>query len=126
MVRLPLNVVANDLNANPDLWQRVQANSSKALRKFDKLLLIAYDETWAAEALVAEANAYRVTLAKPAIYTLPERNERLLNDGTYRIVWAGAGYDVIRNSDNAAVSRGHANVPLAERALAQQHPRRMA
>lgn len=123
LVRLPIDAVADDLNSNRDMWRKVQ-KSNHALVKFDRLFIISYDETWTAECFVAQANGQSVTLSKPRISALPERGEKLLNDGTYRISWNGAGYVVIRIRDNFKVDGPFANAVLAERALAQMYPKR--
>jgi hypothetical protein len=47
------------------VWKKVQAKPVKALRKFDQIIAVAFDETWMAEAVVADARNETVVLAKP-------------------------------------------------------------
>lgn len=121
-VRLPDDAIFDHINSRPDMWAKVQQNSGKALKKFDRVFLVAWDEAWMAEAVVTEASARTVVFATPRKHSFPERNERLLNDGCYRVVWVGTGYGVYRNRDNVMVSGPHPNAVLAERALGQQYP----
>lgn len=121
-VRLPAECIADDLK-RPELWQRVQTGT-QALRKFDRVMIVAYDETWVAEAFVENATLDGVWLAKPRITQFSERADRLFGDGTYQVVWGGAGYHVERIRDGAKVTETYANAPLAERALAGLYPRR--
>ncbi|MBB3288754.1 MULTISPECIES: hypothetical protein [unclassified Rhizobium] len=121
-IRLPKEAIADDLK-EPDLWQAVQ-RGPKALKKFDRLVIVAWDESWVAEAIVSHADGNIAVVAKPRITQFPERVEKLFSDGTYAIRWNGAGYDVVRLRDGAVVSGGHHNAALAERALANMYPRR--
>lgn len=125
-IRLPEGVIADHLNSNTDLFRRIQANQTTSLRKFDTLLLIAYDETWAAEALVIEAGSTGVAIGKPRITELPRRREHLLNDGKFKIAWIGNGYAVLRVSDNFQMTNAFANVVLAEKALVGLYPTPLA
>ncbi|KSV76690.1 hypothetical protein N182_24775 [Sinorhizobium sp. GL2] len=121
-VRLPHGSIADDLK-EPEMWKHVQP-SVKALRKFDRLMLVAYDETWVAEALVGYADPKTVVLAKPRITAMPDSFEKLFGDGTYQVTWNGASYVVVRLRDGAVVTNGFPNAALAERALAALYPRR--
>jgi hypothetical protein len=122
MVRLPSGMIADDLK-EPEIWNKVQ-QSVKALRKFDRLVIVSFDETWMAEAYVENADSEKALLARPRLITLSERTEKLFSDGVYRIEWTGFGYRVMRIRDGAAMTEAFANVPLAERALANMYPRR--
>jgi hypothetical protein len=121
-VRLPSGVIADDLK-EPQIWVKVQ-DGNKALKKFDRVVIVAFDETWLAEAYVENADREKVILARPRVITLSERNDKLLNDGTYRVNWTGAGYNVLRNRDDAVVTTTFLNTVLAERALVGMYPKR--
>jgi len=122
VIRLPVGVIADHLNSNRDLFNRVQTTRSKALRKFDRLLLISYEEDWCADVMVAEASPTGITLAKPIITTLPARRENLFQDDTYRVAWGGIGYFVHRKSDNFTMSGPHATPQIAQAELARLYP----
>lgn len=121
-IRLPSGAIADDLK-EPSIWKKVQSGG-KSLRKFDRVMLVSYDESWIAEAIVAHADADQAVLGKPRITTFPDRVEKLFGDGKYQVVWTGGGYAVMRLSDGAQMTDSMANAPLAERALAGLYPRR--
>ncbi|MBX5148061.1 hypothetical protein [Rhizobium lentis] len=120
--RLPAGVIADDLK-EPDLWKNVQ-QGNKALRKFDRVVIVSFDESWLAESYVENATGEMAVLAKPRIVNFSERMEKLFSDGTYSVRWTGAGYDVVRLRDEAKMTDVFANAALAERALANLYPRR--
>jgi hypothetical protein len=122
-VRLPQNFTADMLNSNPKAWSKVQARG-KALKKFDRVVVIAWDESWMADAVVAEASQTSVTFAKPRIITLGERQDQLLEDENYRIEWNGRGYVVRRKSDSVVVTETAPTMALAERDLRALYPKR--
>lgn len=121
--RLPKGAIADDLKS-PGLWKKVQQSQAKALRRFDRLLITDFDETWVAEAIVADANREGVTLAKPRITVFPDRYDRLLETEDFRIAWVGTGYQVQRKSDAAMVTPVTHSKQLAERDLINMTPRR--
>jgi hypothetical protein len=122
MVRLPEGVIADDLK-EPSLWTRVQASRSVALRKHDHLYIVAFDESWAADAIVTQANAEAVVLSKPRLIPFTERIKPLYSDGTYAVAWYGNGFAVKRLSDGVRMTQIAANEALAERDLARLYPR---
>lgn len=121
-VRLPQGAILDDLK-EPSLWRIVQKGNN-ALRKFDKLTIVEFNEEWIAEAIVSGANNTVVSISKPRKTDLPERFERLFSDGTYRVVWEGSGYYVERIRDSAKVSDVFQNAAIAERALVNLYPKR--
>jgi predicted DNA-binding transcriptional regulator AlpA len=122
VTRLPDGMIADDLK-EPDIWRSIQKGRFP-LKKLDRVLLVAWDESWVAEALVEQASADGVWLAKPRITQLSGRSENLFGDGTYQVTWNGGGYHVVRLRDGAKMTDTLANAPLAERALAGLYPRR--
>ena len=115
LVRLPADAIADDLK-RPEIWAKVQKGAN-ALRKFDRLLIVAFDESWLAETIVADADRSKAILAKPRLTTLPERFNSPLQDENYKVVWTGAGYAVQRRSDGRQVTQPVHSVELAERDL---------
>jgi hypothetical protein len=108
---------------DPQLWKYVQANTQgKALRQFDRLLIIAYDESWIAEAIVVRADGMSAVISKPRITSIPPRFENLFQDDTYRVRWYGSGYAVERKGDNHRMTDLVANTAIAERDLARLYP----
>jgi hypothetical protein len=122
-VRLPKEFIADDLK-RPELWRKVQSRGGKALRKFDQVIAVAYDETWMAEAIVADARNETVVLAKPRITTFPERYEPLFSDENYEVIWVGVGYAVKRKKDGFQMTQPVATTALAERDLRRLYPQR--
>ncbi|MCW5747728.1 MAG: hypothetical protein KIT36_16185 [Alphaproteobacteria bacterium] len=123
-VRLPEGLAADDLK-EPAIWRAVQPTPAR-LRDFDQLVMVAYDQSWLAEAVVAFADATRVVLAKPRLTTFPPRYDRPLEDARYRIVWGGTGYVVERKHDGHRMTHPAATVALAERDLRHLYPRPVA
>ncbi|TGT35691.1 hypothetical protein [Mesorhizobium sp. M8A.F.Ca.ET.165.01.1.1] len=125
LVRVPVDFVADDLK-EPGVWRKLQNGSRNALRKFDRVTVVAYDETWLAEAIVASADVKGAVLAKPKITTMPARFDKLFEDDKYRVAWNGFGYVVERKSDGHPMTQATANAELATRLLTQLYPARVA
>jgi hypothetical protein len=113
--RLPKGTIADDLK-EPSLFKQLQ-QSPKALRRHDTVRLVDYDESWIAEAMVADATATEVVLAGVCIVQFPQRIKRLFEDNRFKVEWRGAGYVVIRQSDGAKMSE-----QLAIPAVGSQYP----
>ena len=120
LVRLPKDFIADDLK-EPVVWSRIQGGHY-SLVKFDKLTLVAFDESWIAEAIVADAGNNHIVLSKPRITQMPERFGNLLETEEYKVVWGGSGYFVERKSDRKAITRPTSSAALAERDLAALYP----
>jgi hypothetical protein len=121
-IRLPLDASATDLNEVPGLFKSVQA-STKALRRFDQVRILPYDESWMIEAVVSGATGTGVTLAGIRKTDLPPRRERLAEDDLYRVEWAGRGYVLVRKSDRLRVSNMVATAQECERILSSKYSR---
>lgn len=126
LVRCPADMVSDDLK-EPGIWRRLQGSGgTKSLKKHDRVYIVAFDESWVAEAIVASADNKGAVLGKPRLTTFPERYDKLFNDGTYRVEWDGAGFVVVRIADGHVMTQPTQNVALAERLLAQLYPARVA
>ncbi|TPJ85521.1 hypothetical protein FJ434_16480 [Mesorhizobium sp. B2-5-13] len=125
LVRVPADFVADDLKL-PEVWRKLQTGSRNGLKKFDHLFIVAFDESWLAEAIVASADGKGAVLCKPRITTMPERYDKLFSDGTYRIEWNGFGFVTVRIRDGHVMTQPVPNAALAERLLAQLYPARVA
>lgn len=121
MVRVPHDFVADDLK-EPGAWSRVQA-SRDALCKFDRVIVVAWDESWIAETIVAHADSAKVVLTKPRLLSLPDRYEALFQTEEYRVVWTGGGYAVERKRDSHRMTHIVTSAAIAERDLQQLYPR---
>lgn len=121
-VRLPEGFIADDLKT-PQAWEKVQANAAKALKRHDALYIVAYDETWIAEAVVSDADGKRAVLAKPRITNLEnDRFDGLFEDENYRVSWAGNGFVVVRKKDDHVMTQPAALASHAERDLRGLYP----
>lgn len=120
IVRLPSEFIADDLK-EPEVWSLVQRGGC-SLANFDRLLLVAFNESWIAEAIVADAGARHVVLAKPRITQMPEKFGNLFQTEDYRVAWNGVGYFVERKKDSKRMTRPVASAALAERDLAALYP----
>ena len=97
-VRLPEGIVAQDLQDSPTVWRKVQDNGNTALKKFDRVMCVANDETFVVNAMVAEADRSKATLADFKITKLPG-NEATFENAEYSIKWGGPGFAVYRKRD---------------------------
>lgn len=122
VIRLPQGAIADDLK-EPALFAKLQA-SAKSLVRHDRVYLIAHDEDWAADAIVAEANGNEATLTGIRVVQFAARTRPLFSDDNYRIEWSGKGYVVVRKSDGSRVTPPVASEQLAVRDLGQQYPRK--
>ncbi len=122
LVRLPAECVADDLK-EPSLWRKVQTTQN-SLRRHDHLYIVSFDESWIAEAIVADADRNRAILARPRITTFPERFDALFQDDVYRVIWNGSGYCVERKADGRRMTQPAATPQLAERELVLLHPQK--
>jgi hypothetical protein len=122
-VRLPRDFISDDLK-RLDVWKRVQAGGHP-LRRHDHIYLVAFDESWAAEAIVAAAGAADAVLSGIRIVSFPERTRPLFQDDRYRVAWVGSGYCVERKADGHRMTAPVASEALAQRDLANLYPRRM-
>jgi hypothetical protein len=121
-IRLPSAAAVSDLNEAPGLWKLLQG-STKALRRFDRVVILPYNEEWLIEAIVAGATGTGVVLAGIRKVDLPARRERLAEDDLYRVEWAGRGYLLVRKSDRLRVSPVVATAAEAERMLSAKYTR---
>lgn len=123
VIFLPEGLNLDDLGKEPAVFSRIQGGRFP-LRELDKLILIAHDRSWIAEARVAVSKPDGVVLFKldkrdwPARYdTLPETNE-------YRVMHDAIGYRVQRKRDLAWVSQPVHSVTMAARDMDALYPRK--
>ena len=121
VVRLPECFEATDL-ANPDIWSRVQSDRAAALRKLDRLVLIAHDEGMVWTCFVAQAGPTFAVLARPSRFELQARRNEYFSDDNFKVVWNGSSFGVVRKSDNHLMAAGLANEALATIELRRCYP----
>ncbi|MBW7968608.1 hypothetical protein [Bradyrhizobium sp. BR 10289] len=124
VARLPAGFVSDDLK-EPGVWRKVQV-SGYPLNALDAVLVVAFDRSWCAEAIVSEAMRDGVTLAGIKIISMPRRNEVLLRDDTYAVTWNGAGYHVERISDGHKMTESVGSAALAERDLRNLYAKKLS
>ena len=126
-VRLPANAVLQDLNDMPEMWKNIQGNATKALRKWDRVRCVSYDESWFADAVVSHADRTKVILCDIRKVSMPKRDVGLYEDAMYRCEWLGTGYGVTRKSDGVRMGNQTWQNPEAARAfLLSQYPAKVA
>ena len=126
MVRLPDGMVADDLR-NPKIWRKIQiGDMSHRLLKHDHLFILSFDETWFANAIVSYADQISAALVILKVGSFREIDKVLFSDGTYRVVWTGAGFGVQRVSDGVMTSnQAHSTEALAVAALRLLYPKKV-
>ena len=113
------------LNDEPRIWRLVQADVHVALMKFDRIIAVAFDESWMVDAIVNVAENDSVMLAGIRKISMPQRSVSLFNDETYAVRWAGSGYGVYRKSDDVPmVSETYSSVEAAKIALLGLYPKK--
>ena len=125
LVRCPKGVIQDDLR-DPTIWHKVQQNQHVSLRKFDELLIVAFDESWYIRALVVRANNREAQLSIERASTFCEVSQGVHSDGEFRVEWAGSSYSVIRLRDGQIMNSGHASEEIAIASMRALHPRRVA
>lgn len=126
-VRLPNGMTLQDLNDSPAIWENIQANAATALRQFDRIRAVAYDQAWIVDATVSFADRKQVLFAGIRKTDMPKRSVALFENEDYRVDWAGSGYAVIRKSDGVVMGSQTYSVPdQARAALLQLYPSRVS
>jgi hypothetical protein len=125
LVRCPKGVIQDDLR-DPGVWHKVQQNQHVSLRKFDELLIVAFDESWYIRALVVRASNKEAQLSIERASTFCEIREGFYSDGEFRAEWCGSGYQVVRLRDGQPMSSGHATEDAAIAAIRALRPHRVA
>src|ERR1043166_5313319 len=123
--RAPAGMVADDLKI-PQIWARLQIHPAKALKKFDAVFVVGFDESWCADAIASQVDREGVTLTGIRVMSVPSRLKELFSDSNYKVVWGGAGYHVERRADGQKVTETTSSEELAIRDLRALTPRRVA
>lgn len=121
--RLPKAMTADHLK-NGSVWRRVQGTATKALTKFDRVVVVGFDESWMAEGIVSEAGRTHAVLTELKVRQLGHRFEELFADGVHRVIWNGSGYGIERIEDGQIIGGSYANPQLATQALFGIYPKR--
>ena len=114
LVRLPQGATLQDLNDGPTIWRNIQDNKQTALRKWDRVRVVAFDELWFVDATVSHADHSKVVLCGIKKTDMPARSAAMFQDETYKVDWLGSGYGVVRKSDG--VPMGNQTFTLPEQA----------
>jgi hypothetical protein len=104
VVQMPDGLTLTDLNENPTVWKRIQADrSGKALGEWDAVELRGRDMMICAR--VNHAGADRVTLFGITRHSKPQRDVPLYRDDLYEVRWvAEGGFSYFRCRDNVRMS----------------------
>jgi len=124
-IRLPESITLQMLNDEPRIWRLVQGDVHVALMKFDRIIAVAFDESWVVDAIVNVAENDSVILAGIRKVSLPQRSVPLFEDSVYAVRWAGSGYGVYRKSDDVAmVAETYSSAEAAKIALLGLYPKK--
>ena len=108
---------------DPAVWKRVQQNKRPAIRQNDELRIVAFDRSWVVWCFVAHAGGNGILLARFADAKPQGPREHLAEDDKYRVVFAGAGYHVVRKTDGQSMSDTFDSPARAETALRELYPK---
>ena len=122
-VRLPDGLALQDINGSAaSLWGGIQKNKTAALRAWDQIRAVAYDESWFIDATVSHADDSQVILCGIKKTEMPKRAVSLYEDQTYKIEWAGNGYAVFGKNDQVRIgTQSFTNVEQAKQHLLNQY-----
>ncbi len=124
-VRLPEAITLQMMNDEPRIWRSIQGNVHTALQKFDRVVAVAFDESWMVDAVVNVAENDSVMLAGIRKISLPQRSVALFADDTYRVKWEGSGYGVFRLSDDVMMlSETYQTPEAAKMGLMSLYPKK--
>ena len=102
------------------LSRRVRRNCSSFI------FILSFDETWFANAIVSYADQTSAGLVILKVGTFREADKALFSDGTYRVLWTGAGFGLQRVSDGVMMSNQvHSTEALAIAALRNLYPKKV-
>lgn len=125
LVRMPEDAVADDLR-DPSIWRRVQSSHYSALLKMDQLLILGFDESWGAEAIVTSATHTDAKLLIKKVFGFGGGiGEGLFSDGTLEVFWDGGSYGFRRVTDKIPQGRGFSTEGAAIDALRRSYPRKV-
>jgi hypothetical protein len=125
LVRMPEGAVADDLR-DPKIWQSVQSTPVAALLKLDQLLILGFDESWGAEAIVTHASHNHAKLLIKKVFGFGGGvGEGLFSDGTLEVMWDGGSYGYRRVNDKTPLARGFSTEGAAIDALRASYPRKV-
>jgi len=123
MVRLPEGMISDDLRG-PKIWRKVQGSRQHALIKYDHLLILAFDESWAARATVTHATSTEAHLSIERVGSFREQGQGLWSDGVLEVFWAGGAYGVRRIADKVrTLSEGFTTEAQAADAARRSYPK---
>lgn len=124
-VRLPESISLQLLNDEPRIWRSIQGDVNVALMKFDRVVCVAFDESWLVDAIVNDAQNDQVILAGIRKISMPQRSVSLYSDEAYEVVWAGSGYGVRRKSDGVMMlPETYSSAEAAKMGLLSLYPRK--
>lgn len=123
VVRLPEDLIFQDLNDSPEIWKPVQADRNKALAEYDKVELRARD--WTVFAGVNHGDGGQVILYDIRKASKPMRELALFSDKTFEVKWTREGYAYFRKADNVKMSLATYPTPEAAKnaLILEQYPK---
>jgi len=125
VVHLPTGVTAAMLNERTDMFEKVQSDVRTALHTMDRLVIIAADGSWLAEAWVAAATSKTVALSIGRIVKLESKTAGLFSDGKYAVRYNAGSYDVERISDGLVIASGLGSEGIAAQVVRAQYAKKV-
>ena len=126
LVRLPQGMIADDLRS-AKVWKKVQSSRSNALIKYDQLLILGFDESFAVRASVTHASSLEANIAIEKVFAFKEQGKGLWSDGTLEVAWSGASYIVRRVADKVQIiNEGFHTEAVAADAARRSYPTKVA
>ena len=127
----PEGNVLQDVTDHPNLWSSNQVSRETALRMDDRLYIVAFDRSWACEAVVVDADDRRVVLSKPRVVWSGETPRLGIRweDDHHEVEWAGRGWAIYKkpvgNRPRSLFKDGFATVDAAKAAALKSYPRQV-
>ena len=124
-VRLPVDAIADDLKER-GIWKRIQANPGLALRKMDRVIIVAHDESMMWTAYCTESGPLWANISRPTKHELKSRHSNYYSDETYQVAWSGAQFVVVRRRDSHEMPGAYATEQAAIKGLNDLYPKPVA
>lgn len=124
-IRLPQEITWVHIHEHADeVWKLVQSNPHVSLRALDRLVMLTWDQSEMAQAVVVVATGTKVVLGGFKKFPFSGRDSTAeFSDGTFAVRWDGQGYGIHRIKDNVRMRpSSYSTIELAKAEVRKMIP----